>query len=116
MPSSRHARWIRRAISPRFAIRIFLNIAPACPAAASAAFCASLPESPSRVEQKRRPPHRRGPSMVLFTVPLLHHDAALSLLVGFLFIRLTGAHRLLNTVLRLSDVSLARRIVAAVPI
>src|SRR5438045_7520074 len=25
-PSSRQARWIRRAISPRFAIRIFLNI------------------------------------------------------------------------------------------
>src|SRR5947207_1269927 len=27
-PSSRQARWIRRAISPRLAIRIFLNIRP----------------------------------------------------------------------------------------
>src|SRR5574343_803655 len=26
IPSSRHARWIRRAISPRFATRIFLNM------------------------------------------------------------------------------------------
>src|SRR5438132_496670 len=26
MPNSRHARWMRRAISPRFAIRIFLNM------------------------------------------------------------------------------------------
>src|SRR6185295_12464852 len=27
MPSSRHARWMRSAISPRFAIRIFSNTA-----------------------------------------------------------------------------------------
>src|SRR3954464_15930419 len=27
MPSSRHARWMRSAISPRFAMRIFSNIA-----------------------------------------------------------------------------------------
>src|SRR5215468_6944036 len=28
MPISRQARWIRRAISPRFAISIFLNMSP----------------------------------------------------------------------------------------
>ena len=28
MPSSRQARWIRRAISPRLAIRIFSNMTP----------------------------------------------------------------------------------------
>src|SRR5207237_7466627 len=31
MPISRHARWMRSAISPRFAIRIFSNIAKALP-------------------------------------------------------------------------------------
>jgi len=30
MPSSRQARWMRRAISPRFAIRIFSNIVTLC--------------------------------------------------------------------------------------
>jgi hypothetical protein len=31
MPISRQARWMRSAISPRLAIRIFSNIAGACP-------------------------------------------------------------------------------------
>ena len=36
MPIFRHARWMRRAISPRFAIRILLNTVYATPAGVSA--------------------------------------------------------------------------------